>query len=834
MSVRRRLLSAYSATLVGPLVTVLVQLVNVPVMLRCWGPELYGGWLMLTAIPAYLLISDLGFGNAAGNDMTVRVSAGDPQGAVETFHSVIALVLLFSAGIAASTVGLLLRLPSHRLPHLPGMTSNETRLTLLLLSLNCLAMLQWSVLMAGFRCCGRYARGVLAVNCIRIVEAACSLAVLFIHARPVQLAALMLTVSVAGTLWLLWDHRRNAAWLPVGMRCASAARIRDLAGPALAFMAFPACAAIGTQGMVLAIGATAGPAAVALFSPMRTLARLGLQLTDAIKNSVWPELCAAFGHTDWPLARRLHRSALQASVLLAGAAASVLALSGASVFAMWTHGHLRFDAATFDLLLLSVFANAAWNTSSAVPLAANRHGRISVCYLALSVCSLGLAALLLPRFGLAGAALAMLCADAAMGVIVLNVSLEYVSDPWREFLRALCDLSGLKTLTRRGLAKMSALLPPGRAGRSIPSLDGLRAVAVFAVMLSHFNGWSSLPRTGPLHLLLAVVGQGGLGVSIFFVISGYLITTLLLNEQERSGAIDLGRFYLRRAWRIFPPYYVYLTVAALVAWLAHRGIPGMTLLSAAGYVSNYYPYLWSHPESSGWYVGHTWSLSVEEQFYLAWPLLLVMFKARQRIGICMGAIGVAPLLRVLTVHLWPIYAPGMQWYRLFHTTMDALACGCLMALLMRHAGFRERVERLFHPAWLIAACAYLAASSALLVHAPIWFTSLFGISIANGCISLLVLYVIVRPRSMAGRLLNWRAVRHVGAISYSLYLWQQLFLGPFWTPNTVWNMAAALVCAEVSYRVVEMPSLRLRGVVEARLAATRLYRPLATARNISA
>jgi O-antigen/teichoic acid export membrane protein len=144
---------------------------------------------------------------------------------------------------------------------------------------------------------------------------------------------------------------------------------------------------------------------------MRTLSRVALQLTDAVKNSVWPELSAAFGRKDWVLARRLHRAAFQLSMLLATATVILLALAGPRVFALWTHGRLHFDATTFDILLLAVLANSAWNASSSVALSANRHERMSLSYLGLSVASIAIACLLLPRVGLRGAALAMLFAD---------------------------------------------------------------------------------------------------------------------------------------------------------------------------------------------------------------------------------------------------------------------------------------------------------------------------------------------------------------------------------------------------------------------------------------
>jgi peptidoglycan/LPS O-acetylase OafA/YrhL len=340
-------------------------------------------------------------------------------------------------------------------------------------------------------------------------------------------------------------------------------------------------------------------------------------------------------------------------------------------------------------------------------------------------------------------------------------------------------------------------------------------------MASHFVAFSNLPKAGFVHKLLAMVGQGGLGVTTFFVISGFLITTLLLKEQDRTGGIHLGRFYFRRSMRIFPPFYVYLAVCVAVACLRHHPMPWPTLATAAAYVSDYYPYLYSHPESTGWLVGHTWSLSVEEQFYLIWPLTLVMVRGRSAIRWCVAILLVTPFLRLLTAYCMPLYAIDQQWYRLFHTTIDVLVCGCLLALLVREPWFKAKIGAAFHPVLLFGACGYLLIANFVSERTPMWYESLFGISLTTGCIALLLLYVVLRPDTPVARVLNWEPVRHIGVISYSLYLWQQMFLGVSWVPNTYRNVLAALACAELSYWLVERPSLNVRDRLQSKFTVLR-------------
>jgi len=430
-------------------VTVLVQLINVPVMLRVWGPELFGEWLVLSAVPTYLLLSDLGFGNVAGTDMTLRVHAGDREGARETLQSTLALVLSTTL-LLALVVGLLLAfLPLRSLLHLRVMSNAQARATLLLLSINCLMLLQWSVLLAGFRATGRYARGMMYVNAIRIVEGCGVFLVLAIGVTPQFLAAYMLAVTALGTLWLLFENHRLTPWLPLGLRYARWTRIRQLARPAFAYMAFPACAALSTQGMTLVVGLTLGPLAVAVFNPMRTLSRIALQVTDALKNSAWPELSASFGRNDLAFARRLHRGVFQASFLLAGIILVALYATGPWLFALWTHGRITLDLAAFHVLLLVVLANSMWNASSSVAMSVNRHESMSASYLALSVLSIALAVVLAHPLGLSGVAWGMFLADFGMSLVVLRLSTRILDDPLPQFLFAALKPVELQALVAR-------------------------------------------------------------------------------------------------------------------------------------------------------------------------------------------------------------------------------------------------------------------------------------------------------------------------------------------------------------------------------------------------
>jgi peptidoglycan/LPS O-acetylase OafA/YrhL len=158
----------------------------------------------------------------------------------------------------------------------------------------------------------------------------------------------------------------------------------------------------------------------------------------------------------------------------------------------------------------------------------------------------------------------------------------------------------------------------------LPTLDGWRAIAILAVIACHASGsyfypWGSYPSDSGLWIASLL---GDKGVEIFFAISGFLICTRLLQEHHDTGRIGLKSFYLRRAFRILPPYFLYLVILASIAAAGVVQVAPIEWWSCGFFFRNYIPDL--APPFSGWYTGHFWSLSIEEHFYLFWPLMLVL------------------------------------------------------------------------------------------------------------------------------------------------------------------------------------------------------------------
>lgn len=340
--------------------------------------------------------------------------------------------------------------------------------------------------------------------------------------------------------------------------------------------------------------------------------------------------------------------------------------------------------------------------------------------------------------------------------------------------------------------------------RGIPSLDGLRAIAVLVVIWGH--GAATLEQTPLVEGLRAVLPTGYFGVQVFFVLSGFLITMLLVREREKTGRISLGSFYKRRAYRILPALYVFLLVLLVLALTGViTGIGPRDFISSALFLRDYWP------TDGSWWVGHTWSLSVEEQFYILWPLLVIWLPRRIAVRVLAIGVLVSPLVRLAT---YVLPHGNIEITLAFHTRADALMIGCLLAFAIGTPRFERAVDVMLrrHLGWI--AVAWLPISwIATTQLAGIWLYTVGYIGDALA-VAVIMVWMMRRPSTPFGKILNTRVMIHIGLISYSLYLYQQLFMtrhNETWFGGlTIGGLLALFVVAEVSYQLVEKPFIKLR------------------------
>jgi peptidoglycan/LPS O-acetylase OafA/YrhL len=335
----------------------------------------------------------------------------------------------------------------------------------------------------------------------------------------------------------------------------------------------------------------------------------------------------------------------------------------------------------------------------------------------------------------------------------------------------------------------------------IPSLDGLRAVAVVLVLLTHLsqtNGFIDKPLLRHVHI------QGAIGVEVFFVISGFLITTLMLREVAIYGRLSISQFYFRRVLRIAPAYLVFAFTVLLMDWSGYVHISGGQWLAVFTYTVNF----WRHPV---WIIGHIWSLSIEEHFYLFWPLVFVLGGLRGARGTAIFLIGFCFIARWIILLAFPRWTQMAELWTF--TRLDTIAFGCLLAMISWDARWRSRLERLCASNVIVTAIFAFVVVSVLVFSRSGKYSVGMAYTLNAVCITLLIWAAVRRPMSNIGRVLNHPAIASVGALSYSLYLWQQIFLDPDRNdvitrfPQNILFAIAAAVCCHIA---VEKPFLRLK------------------------
>lgn len=344
----------------------------------------------------------------------------------------------------------------------------------------------------------------------------------------------------------------------------------------------------------------------------------------------------------------------------------------------------------------------------------------------------------------------------------------------------------------------------------LPTLDGWRAIAIGLVLLCHgFESALGFLTLSPAVYAETIKDLGLLGVQIFFGLSGLLITTKLIQEERSAGGVSLLAFYWRRAFRILPASLFFLVIVGFLTWQGFLKISMERWLSTLLFAANY-----THAEHS-WYLGHFWSLAVEEHFYFIWPVIFVCLKSgNQRLTMAIIFILLIAIWRMLDFRFQIVGdVPAKFWGRT-DIAADGILCGVMMALIHQHERLQPYLIRFLKHAltwpFLLLALICLQFTSGL--H----WTLAFGLlSIKALLIPLLILTTLQQSSSLKGKILESSLFRYIGRLSYSLYLWQQLFL--VWDDHRVpslsfvqsfpANLLALFICANLSLMWIEKPMI---------------------------
>ena len=353
----------------------------------------------------------------------------------------------------------------------------------------------------------------------------------------------------------------------------------------------------------------------------------------------------------------------------------------------------------------------------------------------------------------------------------------------------------------------------------VPALDGIRGLAVLFVVASHLPVLLSYQAVTPWNFLNRLLSGGFLGVDIFFVLSGFLITSLLLMERSNHARISLPRFYARRALRLLPALYLLLAVDLVISVFEKSSLSGQwnETWTSLLYLNNWY-YVWPwlrhgslNFESN---LGHLWSLAVEEQFYLIWPMVLMLLLKLRRTKV------LSPLVIVLFISaivlrrtaLWHAHVFWMVILIRTDARLDSLLIGALLALFYRYVVVNKTVLKLFAYAALplFIVIAYQGPNSSF------FYTSGFTLV---AVVVLVMILASVEQAWLVCQVLEQSWLRFIGRISYGIYLWhfvvftflsKHFFVGPR-AIRILIGLSITLAITMTSWYLVEQPALRLKN-----------------------
>lgn len=420
--VLRRIVAALGAHSFGQAMYIAMQLASLPLFLHHWAVAQYGIWLMMSALPTYISMADVGMVAIAGNRMTMEMARGQYVEANATFQSAFAFML-----IVCSTA-LLICVPTALLAPVKGLTTWDERLALAALLTGTVISMFGGLNEAVFKCTGRYATGVMSYNLIRLGEWTGQMTGLAIFGTFSGVALCGLSMRILGVMTAIWIGHREAKALEWGVRHARRDEVKGMFKPAISYMSFPVSNAIAIQGVTLLVGAMFGPVSVAIFNTYRTLSRIVVQFTGVFSLSLWVEFANKYAQGGARGVAKMYSHAKNLGVLIAVTCSACVYLAGPLILKLWTHGRIAFAPNLMCLLLVYATAAGIWHVPRVLLQSTNQHIQLAQWTLASALASIALAYVLGRWMQLNGVALGILIAEAGIAATCTRLAHRLARD----------------------------------------------------------------------------------------------------------------------------------------------------------------------------------------------------------------------------------------------------------------------------------------------------------------------------------------------------------------------------------------------------------------------
>jgi O-antigen/teichoic acid export membrane protein/GT2 family glycosyltransferase len=397
----RRVTKGVLANMLGQAINGVGQVVLIPIFLACWGKNLYGEWLTLSAAVTYLAMLDFGMQMFVVNRLNQCYVRGDYEEHARSLHSALLLSLTVAGAVLLLATPVFLLIPLETWFHFTHTTHSRVVVIELLLCAQVIGALPCGLISGCYRSMREYPREQMVFNVRTTLSLALTALVVTLGGGLATVAGTQLGVLLVATAWVWRDLRVRHPEVRLGLAGADLKLARSFLGPSSLFFLIQVATMLAVQGSVVMIGALFGAASVAVFVPLRTLANAIRQLSAGLQAALWPEVTALETANQYQTLRSVHLIFSKLVVVVSVCSAIFLHLAGPTIIASWTH-HNIFDPKLFDAFLGLLVCQSPWMTGALVLAASNNHRRFAVLYLISSITGLSLGYYLAHRFGMPG------------------------------------------------------------------------------------------------------------------------------------------------------------------------------------------------------------------------------------------------------------------------------------------------------------------------------------------------------------------------------------------------------------------------------------------------
>ena len=429
----KRIISVLGANIFGQICTVLIQFLGVPVFLNFWGQAFYGEWLMIIAIPSYLMVTGTGIGFVSGNKLQMLIANNKQEEAITVFQSAWTMICFLSIALLSVIIPVVLLSPIHEWLNIKYNTAYAVKSALIILSVYMFFSLLSELLTAVYRASGLFARGIFIMNLLRVLEFIAIIISVILGAKIIIAALVYLFVRIFGFIWMLFECSK-ISWFHISFARASVAEMKSELAAIVSFLGVPMSQALLIQGMTTVVGIRLGASSVVVFTITRTLVNVIKQFASIIYSALLPEFSISISTGNLHTARLLHRLSFQVTLWFASISSILLFFFSERIMFIWTGGKIILDNRFFIMMLLVTIPYTLSTLSSFVPVSINKFARIAFTSIFNALMCITLTYILAPYFGLIAVPATLFIAEIIMFFVVVRQSLNILQDSFWNFV----------------------------------------------------------------------------------------------------------------------------------------------------------------------------------------------------------------------------------------------------------------------------------------------------------------------------------------------------------------------------------------------------------------